>query len=40
MWELLLALLDIDGIKKVVREALLRRDPARERIPSQRFAVN
>jgi hypothetical protein len=40
MWELLLALLDIDGIKRVVREALLRRDPARARIPSQRFAIN
>jgi hypothetical protein len=39
MWELLLALLDIDGIKKVVREALLRRDPTRAGMPSQRFAV-
>jgi len=32
MWELLLSLLDIDGIKQVVRDALLQRDPARARI--------
>jgi hypothetical protein len=37
LWELLLALLDVEGIKRVVREALLLRDPARARIPSQRF---
>ena len=39
MWELLLALLDLDVLKQVVRHALLQRDPARARIPSQRFAV-
>lgn len=40
MWELLLALHDLEGIKKVVRDALLRRDPAMARFSSQRFAVN
>jgi hypothetical protein len=40
MWEQLLILLDLDGLKAVVRDALLRRDPARARIPSQRFAVS
>jgi len=40
MWEQLLALLDIDGIKQVVRDALLHRDPDRARISSQRFAVS
>lgn len=39
MWDLLLTVLDLDGLKRVVREALLRRDPTRARIPSQRFAV-
>jgi hypothetical protein len=37
MWEQLLNLLDLDGLKGVVREALLHRDPARARIASQRF---
>jgi hypothetical protein len=40
MWELLLAVLGLDGLKQVVREALLRRDPTRARIPSQRFALS
>lgn len=40
MWELLLALLDIDGIKQVVRDALLQRDPTRARISSHRIAVS
>ena len=40
MWEQLLSLLDLDGLKLVVREALLRRDPARARIPSQRFVIS
>jgi hypothetical protein len=39
MWEQLLILLDLDGLKAVVRDALLRRDPSRARIPTQRFAV-
>lgn len=39
MWELLLALHDLDMLKQVVRQALLYRDPSRARIPSQRFAV-
>jgi hypothetical protein len=39
LWELLLSLLDLEALKLVVRKALLQRDPARARIPSQRFAV-
>jgi hypothetical protein len=39
MWDLLLNVLDLDMLKQVVRHALLHRDPARARIPSQRFAV-
>jgi hypothetical protein len=39
MWEQLLAGLDLDGLKQVVRHALLLRDPADARIPSRRFAV-
>lgn len=39
MWELLLTLLDLDGLKRVVRDLLLLRDPARARMPSRRFAV-
>jgi hypothetical protein len=39
LWEMLLALLDIEGLKQVVREALVVRDASRARIPSQRFAV-
>jgi hypothetical protein len=39
MWEQLLILVDLDGLKAVVRDALLRRDPSRARIPTQRFAV-
>lgn len=39
LWELLLSLLDLEALKLVVRKALLHRDPARARIPSQRFAI-
>ncbi len=38
LWEMLLAVLDLDSLKQVVRDALLRRDTSRARIPSQRFA--
>jgi hypothetical protein len=40
MWDQLLGLLDIDSLKAIVRDALLCRDPARARIPSQRFAIS
>lgn len=40
MWNQLLALLDLDSLKAIVRESLLRRDSTRARIPSQRFAVS
>jgi hypothetical protein len=40
MWDQLLGLLDLDSLKAIVRDALLRRDPARARIPSQRFAIS
>lgn len=39
MWEALLTLLDLDGLKRVVRDLLLLRDPTRARMPSRRFAV-
>ena len=39
MWEQLLALVDLEALKVAVREALIHRDPARARIPSQRFSV-
>lgn len=39
MWRQLLGLVDLDGLKLVVRQALLGRDPAKARFPSQRFAV-
>lgn len=39
LWETLLALLDVEGLKQVVREALLTRDASRAQIPTQRFAV-
>jgi len=39
LWEQLLSLLDLEALKLVVRKALLHRDPARARIPSQRFAI-
>lgn len=39
LWEMLLALLDVDSLRRVVRETLLGRDARRARIPSQRFAV-
>ncbi len=39
LWELLLTLLDLDGLKRVVRDAILLRDPSRARMPSQRFAI-
>jgi hypothetical protein len=40
LWELLLTVLDLDGLKRAVRNALLRRDPAQARIPSRRFAIS
>ena len=40
LWGMLLALLDVEELKQVVREALLVRDAARARMPTQRFAVN
>ena len=40
MWEELLDLADIDMLKSVVREALIRRDPNLARISSRRFTVN
>ncbi|MCV7284888.1 sce7726 family protein [Mycolicibacterium wolinskyi] len=40
MWQSLLSLLDLDELKTVVREALLRRDPAAARIPSRRFVAS
>lgn len=39
MWSQLLGLLDLDALKSIVCDALLRRDPMRARIPSQRFAT-
>lgn len=39
LWEMLLTASDLDGLKSVVREALLRRDPSRARIASRRFAI-
>ena len=39
LWEMLLALLDVDSLRQVVRVTLLGRDAGRARIPSQRFAV-
>jgi hypothetical protein len=39
LWEHLLALLDVDGLKQTVRGALLSRDPATARMPSRRFAL-
>lgn len=39
LWEMLLALLDVDTLKHVVRDTLLGRDASRARIPSQRFAI-
>ncbi len=39
MWEQLLALVDLEALKVAVRGALIQRDPARARIPSQRFSV-
>jgi len=40
MWELLLALLDIDGLKQVVRHALLLRNLPGTRIRSRPFAIS
>lgn len=37
MWESLLSLIQPDAVPAVVAEALLRRDPRRARIPTQRF---
>lgn len=39
MWEQLLTLLDLDSLKRVVRDALVVRDMSRRKISSQRFAV-
>ncbi|MGO9581538.1 MAG: sce7726 family protein [Acidimicrobiales bacterium] len=39
LWEMLLAILDLDSLRQVVRDTLLCRDAAQARIPSQRFAV-
>jgi hypothetical protein len=39
MWQQLLGLIDLDALKLTVREALIRRDPASARIPSQRFSL-
>lgn len=39
LWEMLLALVDVDSLRRVVRETLLGRDAGRARIPSRRFAV-
>lgn len=39
MWELLVTLLDLEGVKRVVRDLLLRRDSTQARMPSKRFAV-
>jgi hypothetical protein len=39
LWEMLLLALDLDGLRSVVREALLCRDPSRARIATRRFAV-
>lgn len=40
MWEQLLALVDLNALKAAVRNALLHRDPAQARIPSQRFCIS
>lgn len=40
LWDLLLMTLDLDGLKRVVRDALIRRDPRRARIPSRRFSAS
>ena len=40
MWEQLLSLVDLPGLKVTVRKALLSRDPADARIPTQRFCVS
>jgi hypothetical protein len=39
LWEMLLALLDVDSLRRVVRETLLSRDAGQARIPSRRFGV-
>ncbi len=39
LWEMLLALLDVDSLRRVVRQTLLGRDARQARIPSRRFAV-
>jgi hypothetical protein len=39
LWEMLLALLDVDSLRWVVRQTLLGRDAEQARIPSRRFAV-
>ncbi len=40
LWEMILALLDVEGLKRIVRDALLIRDVSCARMPSQRFAVS
>lgn len=37
MWELLVSVLDLEHLKRVVRDSLLRRDPSKARMPSRRF---
>lgn len=39
MWEMILALLDVEGLKQIVRGALLIRGISRARMPSQGFAL-
>ena len=39
LWEILLAALDVDALRDVVRRALLTRDPSTARVPTRRFAV-
>jgi hypothetical protein len=39
LWEMILALLDVEGLKQIVRDALLTRRVSRARTPSQRFVV-
>jgi hypothetical protein len=40
LWEMLLALVGVDALRRVVRDTLIGRDAAQARIPSQRFAVS
>jgi hypothetical protein len=38
MWDELLCRVDLSGLRRIVRQALLRRDPSRARIPTRRFS--